>query len=312
MNLENNHEDNQNVLDNNEPINNNSLYNNEELIYSRKYTKVTLSFIIISLLKILFYFYVLYYQNKEKFLFESYSILNYSQYYRCITRYFINYGAMHLLLELYITFYMCFYFENMLGTLFTIILISISFLFISIIHIGIIEILKYIYFLSNRSQSFDTDYEGGLTPLFFFLYTFYFSFDENSNKIFFLLIIFMIKAKHSEYLLLFILIFFTPNESVLGNLSGIIVAHLLMKLKIIFLPRIIWIIHVEKKLELNTMFPFYRFLNYENPIMKKIMIEYEKDCYSEEVDIGQQMTELTLLSSENEVNNNNDNQNNNN
>ena len=308
MNLENNHEDNQNGFDDNEPLNNNYLYNNEELIYSKKYTKITLSFILISLIKLFFYFYFLFFQNKENFSFESHFILTYGQYYRCITRFFINYGIMHLILELYLLFYGCFYFENMLGTIFTTILILISFLFISLINLCLIELFKYLYFISNRSESFDTDYEGGLTPLFFFLYTFYFSFDANSNKIFFLLIIIVVKAKNSEYLLLLILIFFTPNESLIGNLSGIIAANLLMKCKKIFLPRILWIINVEKKLEfLNKMFPFYRSLSYDNPIMKKIIIEYDKGCNGNESDVGQQMTELTLLSSENEVNNNNNN-----
>ena len=80
----------------------------------------------------------------------------------------------------------------------------------------------------------------------------------------------------------------------------------MFKFKKIFLPRILWIINVEKKLEfLNKMFPFYRNLSYDNPIMKKIIIEYDKGCNCNESDVGQQMTELTLLSSENEANNNN-------
>ena len=44
--------------------------------------------------------------------------------------------------------------------------------------------------------------------------------------------------------------------------------------------------------------------------MKKIMKEYDRGCIGDDIEVGQQMTELTLLSSENEANNNGDNRNN--
>lgn len=304
-------EENRNLLDNNEANNNNTLYNNEEFTYSKKYTKITLSFILIFLLKLFFSIYIIYNENIDKFTFDFHFIINYNQYYRFITRFFISHGYAHFLLELYLIYKFCFYFENMLGTLFTINLLLISFILISVIEIGILHMAIYLINTLKRRNNLDIYYEGGFTPVLFFLYSFYFSFEGNNSKIFFLFIIFIIKARNSEYLFLLILIFFTPNETFIGNISGIIAANILMKLKIIFLPRIIWIKHFETQLNLNKLFPLYRYINEENPIMKKIFREYDKTRKKDDSDNGQQMTELTLLSNENEENNDNNENNNN-
>ena len=301
---------NQNQIFNNVIIRRNSLYTEEEIIYSSKLTKITISFIILFLIKTFFAIFFHFSQNTEKFYYQQYSIINYNQYYRCITRYFINYGICHFVLEAFITYKMCYYFENMIGTLYTIIFIFISFIFISFINIGEIEMSKYINKFSNHRDNPDITYEGGLTPLFFTLYTFYFSFNGNSDKIFFVLIIIVIRANHSEYLLLLILIFFTPNSSIMGNISGILTSYILKIFRNCIFPRIIWIKEIENKLNLKKLFPLYRHITDENPIMKKILNEYDDNLISQiisidENDNGQQMTELTLLSSENENANNN-------
>ena len=302
MNVENiQDEANENRFVNNEP-NNNHIYSNEENIYSKKYTKITLSFIIIFLLKAFFYLYLLYYQNSDKFTFDYHLILNYGQYYRCITRYFITYGFAHFVLEIYITYLLSFYFENMLGTLLTLIIIFVSLILISIIQLVIIEIIIYLYYLIDKIHNLDTIYEGGLTPLFLLLYTFYFCFEENNNKIFLILIIFIVRTRGSEYLIILVLIFFTPNESICGNFSGIITAHILMNFKRVFLPKIVWIKNLEKTLKLDKFFPFYRYITDENPIMKKILGEFDKRKEGNDKENGQQMTELTLLSTENPEN----------
>ena len=308
MNVGNNQEEeNQAQLNNNEANNNNNytIYNNEEILYSKKYTKITLSFILIFLLKLFFYIYITYKENIDKYTFDIYLIINYNQYYRFITRYFISYGLAHFLLELYFTYRLCYYFENMLGTLFTLVLIFISLILISLIHIIIIQIIIYLYKNADKAHFLYDNSEGGLTPLFFLLYTFYFSFEENNNKIFILLIIFVVRAKNSEYLLLLVLIFFTPNESIYGNISGIVIAKFLMIFKKIFLPKIIWIKHFEKEFKLNKCFPVFRYINEENPIMKKILDEFDKNKNGNDEENGQKMTELTLLSTENEENNEN-------
>ena len=303
-------EENQNQFLNNEAINNNSLYNNEELNYALRYTKITISFLIIFFIKIFLSLYFYFLQDSDNFLFQKEIIINCNQYYRCITRYFINYGFCHLILELFITYIMCHFFENMLGTLFTIILIFVSLVMISFVNICLLEIIKYIFKLFNHKNNIGTSYEGGLTPLFFALYTFYFSFDGNSNKTFFLLIIFIVRAKNSEFLLLLILLFFTPNNSIYGNISGILTAYILKCFKNFILPKIIWIKEIENLLLLYKIFPLYRYITEENPIMIKILNEYDIDIINElnsleELEAGQQMTELTLLSSENENNNQN-------
>jgi membrane associated rhomboid family serine protease len=298
-------EENGNLLNNNEANNNNTLYNNEEYTYSQKYTKITLSFILMFLLKFLSSLYITYNDNIDKFAFDFHFIINYNQYYRLITRFFISHGFAHFLLELYLLYKFCFYFENMLGTLFTINLLFISFILISAIELGILHMMIYLIKILERNNNLDIYYEGGFTPVLFFLYSFYFCFEGNNSTIFFLLIIFIVKARNSEFLFLLILLFFTPNETFLGNLSGIIAANILMKLKIIFLPRIIWIKHFETQFKFNKLFPLYRYINEENPIMKKILREYDKSRKKYDTDNRQQMTELTLLSNENEENNDN-------
>ena len=315
MNLDNNNnhqEENQNQFLNIEVINNNSLYNQEEFNYSLRYTKITLSFIIILFIKLIFIIYFHFFENSDNFLYHQDIIISYNQYYRCITRYFINFGYCHLIIELILAYILFFLYENMIGTLFTIILIFVSFIIISIVNLGLIELTKFIFNITSHKSNIDNEYEGGLTPLFFTLYTFYFSFEGNSNKIFFFLFIFIVRAKHSEYLLFLILIFFTPNNSIYGNFSGILTAYFLKSLKKYLLPKIIWIKEIETVLFLYKLFPLYRYINEENPIMKKILYEFDIDSVNElnligELENGQQMTELTLLSSENENSNHNNN-----
>ena len=307
MNNENNNdlgEQNGNQLLNNEiNNNNNSLYTNEEFIYSLKYTKITLSFIIIITIKILFIIYFHHSKNAEKFMFQYYIIINKNQYYRCITRYFINYGFCHFIIELIVTYFICYYFENMIGTFFTLMFIFISFILISIVNLCFLKLSEHLFKITNHNGEFDNIYEGGLTPLFFTLYTFYFLFDGNSGRIFFIFFIFIIQAKHSEFIFAIILAFFTPNNSPYGNFSGIFTGYILKIFKNLFLPRIVWIKEIEKLLMLNRLFPFYRYITEESPIMKKIINEYDNDLLSniisfDDLENGQQMTEL--ISSEND------------
>ena len=156
----------------------------------------------------------------------------------------------------------------MLGTLFTIILIFVSLIIISIVNLGLIELTKYLFNIAKHKSNIDNEYEGGLTPLFFTLYTFYFSFEGNSNKIFFFLFIFIIRAKHSEYFLFLILIFFTPNNSIYGNFSGILTAYFLKCFKKFLLPKIIWIKEIETILFLYKLFPLYRYISEEQRIIR--------------------------------------------
>ena len=188
MNEQNNNEqENQNRLENDEVNNNNTLYNNEEFIYIKKYTKITLSFIIIFVLKLFFNIYIIYNDNLDKFQFDYHFIINYNQYYRFITRFFISYGFAHFFLESFIIYRLCFYFENMLGTLLALNLLLISFILISLVQICVIYSMIYLLKILKRNYNFDGYSEGGFTPVFFLLYTFYFSFEGNSHKIFFCL-----------------------------------------------------------------------------------------------------------------------------
>lgn len=300
LNNNNHQEENQNA--NNEFINHNSLYNQEELNYSLKYTKITISFIILLLLKVFFSIYFNISNSSEKYIFQYYLIIYYNQYYRCITRYFINFGICHLIIELVLLYKMCFYFENMLGTLFTIILVFVSLILISFVNLVLISFIKSI----NIFQKYNLDimYEGGLTPLLFTLYTFFFCFDGNSYKSYLIFFSFVFRIKHSERILITVLFFLTPNESPYGNLSGIFTAYILKSSKNYILPKIIWVKEIENIFLFYKLFPLYRYITENNPLMKKILFEYDSDSL-EQIN-SQNEIGFTLISSENDnIDNNN-------
>ena len=302
--MENNNE-NQQDQNVNEMINIDNIHiinNFEGTNYSSKYTKITISFIIIFILKISFYFFFHKNDNSHKFYFHYYLIIYYNQYYRNITRYLLNYGFCHLVIELIITYNLCYYLENMLGTIITICAIFLSLIMISItnlIFIGLCNNAYTIFHYLNISEMFP---EGGMTPLFFGLYTFYVLFELNSNKICLLFYNLIIKIRYSEFLILLILVFFTPNNSFIGNISGIIWGHVLYYCKNIFIPQKFWIKSFEHKFKLKRLFPLYRFINEKNPLMKHSMAEFNSKFFncSTEISNNQHMIEFTLLNSENE------------
>jgi membrane associated rhomboid family serine protease len=259
-------------------INNN---NNEEQNYNfiLKYREFTISFTIIFIINLIIWITSFYSEiEKQKYVFEVVPIINHYQYYRFITRYFIHFGICHLLLELYITYYLCKYFENTFGSLFTI-----SFILFSMVIVSVVQLFmgSFICFIINLFEIVDNSivyYEGGLTSVLFALNTYYNLFDHDSfeeNNIFTFL---SGKGKYSSFTMLLVLYFFTPNKTFVGNLSGILSGYFINGFFSFFLPKISWIIGFENLFNLNNDGYFYRYITSKNVLMKTILNQIEPNC----------------------------------
>ena len=259
-------------------VNNN---NNEEQNYNfiLKYSEFTLSFIIIFIINLIIWITSFYSEiEKQKYVFEVVPIINHYQYYRFITRYFIHFGICHLLLELYITYYLCKYFENTFGTLYTI-----SFILFSMVIVSLVQLFmgSLICFFINLFEIIDNSivyYEGGLTSVLFALNTYYNLFDHDifeENNIFTFL---SGKGKYSSFTMLLVLYFFTPNKTFVGNLSGILSGYFINAFFSCLLPKISWIIGFENLFNLNNDGHFYRYITSKNVLMKAILNQIEPNC----------------------------------
>ena len=271
-----NNNNNNNIQEN--IINNN---NNEEQNYNfiLKYREFTISFTIIFIINLIIWITSFYSEiEKQKYVFEVVPIINHYQYYRFITRYFIHFGICHLLLELYITYYLCKYFENTFGSLFTI-----SFILFSMIIVSVVQLLmgSLIVFFINLFEIIDNSiiyYEGGLTSVLFALNTYYNLFDHENfeeNNIFTFL---SGKGKYSSFTMLLVLYFFTPNKTFVGNLSGILSGYFINGFLLCLLPKISWIIGFENLFNLNNDGYFYRYITSKNVLMKTILNQIEPNC----------------------------------
>ena len=275
----NNNENNQQININrirNNNINNNNNDEEPENIFISKYSKFTISFLFIILIKFIFLIYFYYKDLEEyKYIFEVYSIITHNQYYRCLTRYLIHFGIGHLFFELIISFYLLYLFENIFGTILALFFIIVSSIINSIIQIILSLIIFNIFYYFNVFDIVSLHYEGGFAPILFALNTFLSSYDldylnENNFPIYM-----YVKAHFSSFYALVFLAFLTPNESFMGNVSGILTGYLFKLLRNVCLPNLLFIIEIEKFLGLNKEGFFYRYITNENIFMKKL-ISYEQ------------------------------------
>ena len=274
INNNNNNENNQQINRNNNNIINNDL--EQENTFISKYNKFTFSFLIILFIKLFVWIYF-YYNGLEqyKYVFEIYSIIKHNQYYRCLTRYLIHFGIGHLFFELIISFYLLYLFENIFGTILALFFIIVSSIINSIIQIILSLIIFNIFYYFNVFDIVSLHYEGGFAPILFALNTFLSSYDldylnENNFPIYM-----YVKAHFSSFYALVFLAFLTPNESFMGNVSGILTGYLFKLLRNVCLPNLLFIIEIEKFLGLNKEGFFYRYITNENIFMKKL-ISYEQ------------------------------------
>ena len=294
--------------------NNNNIINNDEEQENQflsKYSKFTLSLIFIVIIKIIFSIYF-FYKNLEqyKYVFEIYSIVKHNQYYRLITRYLIHFGFAHLFTELLISFFLFSLFENIFGTFYTLCFIIISSIIISLFQILISLILFNIFYYFNVFDIISLHYEGGLAPILFALNTFLCSYDldylnENNFPIYN-----YIKINLSSLYALVFLAFLTPNESFVGNLSGILTGYLIKILRHFLLPGLPLIMEIENILGLNKEGSFYRYITNQNNYMKKIILLEQKDEDSDKEKEKKNENENNSQNNNEENENNNSNNNN--
>ena len=272
-----NNNGNQNNIPNSDNNSNDKMINN----FFTKYPSITISFLMFFIINSIIYLYSKFLPlQTHKYLFQYIPIVKKYQLYRIITRYFIHFGVIHLILELIAIFYLCKFLENSFGTLLTLCILFISMILDSFIQLLIIPIFSF--FLRGRiSLLYNYFYEGGLTPIVFTLLTYYYLFRRNSNRQFNFESILILRAKYSYIYLLILLYCFTPNRTFYGNVSGIIGGHLLKKYGNYFLPKINWINDLENNFSLNKIKVLYRYINISNKKMKDTLIEYDRDSVEE-------------------------------
>ena len=293
--------------------NNNLDDNNEEQpenLFINKYTTYTFSFSIILFINIVFWIYSkLKNVEQYKFVFDMDSIVTHKQYYRCITRYFIHFGFGHLFLDLIISYFLLYLFENIYGTLLAISFIIISMLINSLIQLLLTLLLFNIFFHLNIIDFTTLHYEGGFGPILFALNTYICSFNNNylnDNNF----PIYYGNASYSSFYALVIIAFLSPNRSFIGNISGIITSYFIRYFVVSFLPKISWIIGLEFFFGLNRNFKenrnygvVYRYITMENIVMKNILNQIDDNCINE-------LEKEKKENNNNDINNINDNENN--
>ena len=323
--INNNNENNNNNINNqnNNQLNFGIIDNNNN--YIKNYKKITFSFIIIFFINLIIEIYSQFNRlNYRKYVFQFCPIFEKNQYYRFISNYFIHYGIWHMIVELYLTYKICYLFENIVGTIISISFIMMSMIIISILHFIMIPITMLLFKIFRSPYDLNYDYESSLTSVLFSITTFYFLFKDNKNKKIDILYTFFLNAKYLSVSMLILLYVFTPNKSFFSNLSGIINGYLFKCYPNIFLPRVTWIIDFEKKISIQRRFNnyVYRFITNKNKLMKNALNELQNNSvddnslfknignenfnYGNNFNItGNQMSELSNNQNNNIINENN-------
>ena len=281
---------NNNLINNNNNNNINNINNsNNSLInltnqnnnnYYKKYSKITFSFTIILFINILIEIYSFFQNiNSRKYVFQFAPIYEKNQYYRFVTNYFIHYGIGHEIVELYITYKICYLIENILGTIITISFIMISMIMNSILNFFIVKLMVYIQNLMHALTDLNYDYESGMTSVLFTLITFYYTFKDLKKKKINILSTFDITGKYISLAAFFSIYCFTPNKAFFSNLSGIINGYIFKFLNFLFFPKVNWVRDFEH------YFPYkckkfdniYRNINIKNNLMVNALNELQKN-----------------------------------
>jgi membrane associated rhomboid family serine protease len=323
-NIDNNIINDENNIDNNLNNNNMNNANNNQINfeaphnvnYANKYKKITISFIIILFINLIIETYSYFIRtNYRKYVFQYAPIFEKNQYYRFISSYFIHYGIWHIIVELYLTYEICYLFENIMGTLITILFIMNTMIMNSVLHFLMIPLVSLFFKITRTSYDLNYDYESSLTSVLFSMTTFYYLFKDNKNKKIDVLYTFILNLNYLSITMFFVLYFLTPNKSFYSNLSGLINGYLFKFFPFIFLPRVTWVTDFEKFIGLKKYENVYRSITYKNGPMKNALNELQNNSIVDESllkninygndfnNIGQQMTELTNIQNNN-LNNN--------
>lgn len=246
----------------------------------KKYSKITISFIIIFIINLYIEIYSFFeIINSRKYIFQFAPIYEKNQYYRFVSNYFIHYGIGHLIIELYITYQLCNLMENIFGTIITIAFIMISMLMNSVLNFIIFKFLINFINFMQYSQDLNYEYESGMTSILFTMVTFYFNFRQVKNKNLNIIYIFNVKSKYINFIALLSIYLFTPNKSFFRNLSGIINGYILKFFPFPFLPRVNWVLDLENnyKYKCQIIENIYRYINEKNNLMVNGLNELQKN-----------------------------------
>ena len=169
--------------DNNQNDNNNNNFVNQNDSYIKNYSNVTISFLIILMINLLIEIYSYFKAiDSRKYVFQFAPIYEKNQFYRFVTSYFIHYGFWHLVIELYITYKICNFMENLFGTIITISFIMESMITNSFLNLLLIKFMLYICNLIHYPLDISYNYESSLTSILFAMAAFLFSFKFISKK----------------------------------------------------------------------------------------------------------------------------------
>jgi membrane associated rhomboid family serine protease len=182
------------------------------------------------------------------------------QIYRMVSNYFIHLNLMHFLISSVLILSKLHNIEKMIGTVNTIIYVSLSTYITSIIYLILVSTLKYILNNIFNFQTVELDFKSmiGLTSIYFSIYTLECNYSNSLTEIIYHVEI--LKSYKPFYLLVF-LQFINPKENLLGHISGIYSAKVIVKLSKFIFPSINYIKILEKKYS-SLMFFLIRNLSY--------------------------------------------------
>lgn len=179
-------------------------------------------------------------------------ILYLKQYYRLLTHHFFHLNFIHIFFNLLIFYFIGRILEKKIGSMLLLIIILKSIILISLIYLGIIELLKYIVITSLKFKDYNYDFYSavGFSGILFCIYEILCLFSsraENYQNIFSFL---PIKSKFLPVFYLFCNQLINPNSSYIGHASGIICGWIIKEVLVYFsLPNKSNVISFESKYE---------------------------------------------------------------
>lgn len=236
----------------------------QKMIITKSYlnkTKFTACCKIIVYVNFVFYvFYSLNFYELTDYSLSIFPIKYKYQIYRMISNYFIHLNLMHFLIGTILLFSKLHSIEKMIGTVNTIIYVFLSAYISSLIYITLVSILKYTVNNFFNFQTVELDFKSmvGLSTIYFSIYSLECNYSNSSTEIIYQVEI--IKSYKPFYLLVF-LQFVNPKENLLGHISGIYSAKVVVRLSKFLFPSANYIKRIEKYLCDTTLF-LIRKLNY--------------------------------------------------
>lgn len=211
-------------------IDNNSLCLNNQIPIANpriNKTSITLPFIVFFALNTLCFIHsYLISFDQAHYSFTLWCIIQKGQYYRMLTHHFYHLGFLHYLFTMSAYYFLSKRLENQIGSIYTFILTMQSIVFISLIYLFILLFLKIVH-ISTLDCNFWL--QCGFSFVCICLYQFYYLLTKNQEEIIDLLL-FTMRPKHSAMVFILLFQIIVPKLSIIGHISGFLVANLTYKL----------------------------------------------------------------------------------